>query len=301
MSHARLALPPGRAMLPACCCAVADDDAGGRRRDFLARRDARVVAVEAAVDVAGAPEVVVRVALAERELHRVVLALRQRHRLAERRGARRELELGQALTGVADDVGLVALSVQRADVLDRPSEVVVDVVRAEDHVGADLVLQADAGAVLEHRLDVRVGRLEVRDAAVAEAARHGPQVGARHVRQVQGADVRRFEPAVVDLPGVATVGAARQLVPGPVVVAAPAAVQLELAVAAHVVGGAEARRDLVAPAEGHGVDAFAEGRHGLVLERAGRRSGSGDRRASTDPGRRARGCSRPPRPGRRGC
>ena len=24
MSKARLALPPGRAMLPACCCAVAD-------------------------------------------------------------------------------------------------------------------------------------------------------------------------------------------------------------------------------------------------------------------------------------
>ena len=93
--------------------------------------------------------------------------------------------------------------------------------------------------------------------------------------------------AVVDLPGVATVGAARQLVLGPVVVAAPAAVDLEPAVAADVVGGAEARRDLVAEAElhrrrrPHGTTARSRSR------RAGRGSASGGCRSSTGPGRRA--------------
>ena len=87
-------------------------------------------------------------------------------------------------------------------------------------------------------------------AAVAEAARRVPQVAARHVAdRFRLATSSVSSDAIVDVPDVAAERAARQLVLGPVEVAAPAAVHLHPAVAAHVVGRAEARRDLVAEAE----------------------------------------------------
>ena len=99
------------------------------------------------------------------------------------------------------------------------------------------------------------------------AAGHDPQVGSGHVAQVEAADVERVEAAVVDQPRVAAERAARQLVLRPVVVAAPAAEELQPAVAAHVVARAEARRDLVADAELDRVleDLGLERRDRLVL------------------------------------
>ena len=66
------------------------------------------------------------------------------------------------------------------------------------------------------------------------------------LRQIQAADVERVERTIVDVPDIAAERAARQLVLRPVVVASPAAEHLHLAVAAHVIRGAEARRELVA-------------------------------------------------------
>ena len=238
---------------------------GGRGVDLLAGGQAGVVAVQPAVDVARAPEVVVGEAPVDGHLEGVVLPLRLRHGEADRGGAGGELHRGQAAARVADDVRLVAAGVHGADVLDGLRQVVVDVVHAERQVRAELVLGADAGAVLVHRPDVGVGRVEVGHAAIAEVARHDPEIGPRHVGQVEAADVGGLESAIEDLPGVAAVAAPRQFVLGPVVVAAPAAIELETAIATDVVTGAEPGRQLVAEAELHGRDAVAERGHLLLF------------------------------------
>ena len=67
-SQARFALLPGRAMVPACCCAIACVRLVVGVAIFVRVGQARVVAVEAAIDVAGAAEPVAREALLEREL-----------------------------------------------------------------------------------------------------------------------------------------------------------------------------------------------------------------------------------------
>src|SRR5688572_32030699 len=111
------------------------------------------------------------------------------------------------------------------------------------------MFEADAQAVLAHRLDVRVDGLERGHAAIAEPGRAAPQVPARLVVDVERCEVERIQAAVVDTPEVTAERAAGELVLGPVVVAAPAAEQLRPAVAAQVVSRAEPRRDLVGEPE----------------------------------------------------
>ena len=157
------------------------------------------------------------------------------------------LERAQAAARVADDVAFVTLRRQEADVLDRLEQIVVDVVRGDDAVAPELILDAAAGARLPHRLDVGIDfRLE---AAVAARARRDPQIASRHVVQVQAAEIERIERAVVRAPRLGAERPARQLVLGPVVVQAPAAEHFHPAVAEDVVGRAEARSELVLHAE----------------------------------------------------
>ena len=150
--------------------------------------------------------------------------------------------------GVADHVDAVAVD-ERAHVLDGAAEVVVDVVDAQRHVATELLVHAGVEAVLEHRLDVGIGVVDRGRAQIAEAGGTAPEILAGHVVQVQAADVERIERAVVDVPEVAAERSARDLVLRPVVVASPARERLHPAVAAHVIGRAEPRRELVGEAE----------------------------------------------------
>ena len=159
------------------------------------------------------------------------------------------------------------------------------------------------GAVLVHRLDVRVGRVEVRHAPIAEAIRHArwvhrsaPGMFGRGLRLSMSECVER---AVVDLPDVAAERAARQLVLRPVVVAAPAAEDLEPSVAADVVGRRRgAARACPCIAE---VERDSDARPGTTgtfscSVRRPRFSVSAVVDLPRSPARRARRCSRPPVP-----
>ena len=91
-------------------------------------RQARVVAMQAAPEVA-APEVpAVGEPLLERELDAVVVALRLRQRDARRREGR------EAFAGVGDDVDLVAVGVQRAGVFDPAIDLLVDVAQRSSDI-----------------------------------------------------------------------------------------------------------------------------------------------------------------------
>src|SRR5207253_1701199 len=93
--------------------------------------------------VVGAPEEIGGEPAAVSEFERVVLPLRLRRPLAERRLAGRELDLGRTLTGVADQVTLVARRIKEADVLDGPNQLVVDDVdrRGAERSAYQLVLR----------------------------------------------------------------------------------------------------------------------------------------------------------------
>jgi len=161
-------------MPAACCCAVADPTpvVGSV---ISSESETRVVAEQTAQRVVRAEEVVVGEPAVVAELERVVYALRLRHGGAERREAGRILNRRPSLARVADDVDLIALRVDGADVLDRAAQVVVDVVRRHHAVAIELVLDAAAGAVLRHRLGIRVDALaEGRHAAIAAAALRHP-------------------------------------------------------------------------------------------------------------------------------
>lgn len=134
-----------------------------RRRDggegaLVGARQPAVVAVEAAVGVAGVNEVVARETLVEAELQRVVVALR----LRRRRDARQERATGEPLAGVGDEEGLVARGVGDAHVLDGAVDLLVRVARPEHDVAPEPVLGADRVLGLPHGL--RVGVDEVRQA-----------------------------------------------------------------------------------------------------------------------------------------
>ncbi len=261
------ALLPGRAMRALLLLRVLRRDASRRRLDLVGVGRAGVVAVQPAEGVVGAAEPVLREAPFERQLEGIELPLGLRRREVLGRRVRGWRDRVLPFTGIADHVDAVAVH-QRTHVLDGAAQVVVHEVDAERRVATQLEVHAAVEAVLEHRLDVRVGVVDRRRrASRGSRLRPAPQILARHVAQVQAGDVERIERSVVDVPEVAAERAARDLVPRPVVVAAPAGERLHAPVAAHVVGRAEPRRDLVAEAELDRVlrDVGAERRDLLVL------------------------------------
>src|SRR5262249_38669438 len=117
---------------------------------------------------------------------------------------------------------------------------------------------------------------EVQNTAVAGRTRYvGPKILAGKILSVAGSHsrnqrrerewVRSVEAAVVDVPVVGAEGAASQRIGNPREIAAPAAIQLDLSVAQQIVGCAEARGDLVGPAEGKPVVAHLAVERGDVL------------------------------------
>ena len=243
--------------------------AGRRRCHFIRGGQAGVVAIETAQGVVRAEEVVAREPPVVAQLERVVLALRTRNREPGRRCTRRELRRGETFPGVADDVALVTVGVEEADVLDRLQQIVVDVVHRDHAVAAHLELAAGAEARLLHRLGVRIDvAAERRDAAIAAATGVGePDVVARHVAQVDRSEVEIVQAAVEGAPGLGAERSARQLELGPVVVEAPAAEHFHRAVTLDVERRAETGGELLAKPEFERVLEVirAERRHFLVL------------------------------------
>src|SRR4030095_15439818 len=123
-----------------------------------------------------AGEPVLREAPLQGDFERVVLPLRLRSgEVSRRRWIRSGSNRVLSLAGVADNVDAVTVD-QGAHVLNRSTEVVMDVVHTQRRRPAQLVVDATVEAVLIHRLDIRIRVQNRRGAQIPEPSWAAPEV-----------------------------------------------------------------------------------------------------------------------------